>query len=74
MILIIWYLITGGLELGSLAGPVGIYNVVGSAAASGFVSLLYLTAYISINVGFINFLPIPAFFNSYKNDRIKHIK
>jgi len=61
MIFIIWYLITGQLELGSLAGPVGIYNVVGSAAASGFVSLLYLTAYISINVGFINFLPIPAF-------------
>lgn len=61
MIFIIWYLITGQLELGSLAGPVGIYSVVGSAAASGFVSLLYLTAYISINVGFINLLPIPAF-------------
>lgn len=61
MIFIIWYLITGQLELGSLAGPVGIYSVVGSAAASGLVSLLYLTAYISINVGFINLLPIPAF-------------
>ena len=61
MIFIIWYLITGQLELGSLAGPVGIYSVVGSAASSGLVSLLYLTAYISINVGFINLLPIPAF-------------
>ena len=61
MIFIIWYLITGQLELGSLAGPVGIYSVVGNAAASGFVSLLYLTAYISINVGFINLLPLPAF-------------
>lgn len=61
MIFIIWYLITGQLELGSLAGPVGIYSVVGSAASSGFISLLYLTAYISINVGFINLLPIPAF-------------
>ncbi len=61
MIFIIWYLITGQLELGSLAGPVGIYSVVGNAASSGFVSLLYLTAYISINVGFINLLPIPAF-------------
>ena len=61
MIFIVFYLITGQLELGSLSGPVGIYNVVGNAAESGFLSLLYLTAYISINVGFINFLPIPAF-------------
>ncbi len=61
MLFIVFYLITGQLELGSLAGPVGIYNVVGDAATAGFISLLYLTAYISINVGFINFLPIPAF-------------
>ena len=58
---IIFYLITGQLSINSLSGPVGIYNVVGMASAAGIVSLLYLTAYISINVGFINFLPIPAF-------------
>ena len=61
MIFIVFYLITGQLALGSLSGPVGIYSIVGSAADSGILSLLYLTAYISINVGFINFLPIPAF-------------
>ncbi len=61
MIFIVFYLITGQLELGSLSGPVGIYNIVGTAAHTGLISLLYLTAYISINVGFINFLPIPAF-------------
>lgn len=61
MVFIVFYLITGQLALGSLSGPVGIYNIVGSAASTGFVSLLYLTAYISINVGFINFLPVPAF-------------
>ena len=61
MIFIIFYLITGQLGLGSLSGPVGIFNVVGTAADSGLMALLYLTAYISINVGFINFLPIPAF-------------
>ena len=61
MVFIIFYLITGQLSLTSLSGPVGIYNVVGAAASTGLVSLLYLTAYISINVGFINFLPIPAF-------------
>ena len=61
MVFIVFYLITGQLSLGSLSGPVGIYNVVGDAASTGLISLLYLTAYISINVGFINFLPIPAF-------------
>lgn len=61
MIFIIYYLVIGKLSLGSLSGPVGIYTVVGDAASMGILSLLYLTAYISINVGFINFLPIPAF-------------
>ncbi len=61
MVFIIFYLCTGALSLGSLSGPVGIYGVVGDAASTGISSLLYLTAYISINVGFINFLPLPAF-------------
>ncbi len=61
MIFIVFYLITGQLDLGSLSGPVGIYSVVDTAASNGLMSLLYLTAYISINVGFINFLPLPAF-------------
>ena len=61
MIFVIFYLVTGQLSVSSLAGPVGIYSVVGDAASAGFINLVYLTAFISINVGFINFLPIPAF-------------
>ncbi len=61
MVFVIFYLITGQLSVSSLAGPVGIYSVVGDAASAGLISLVYLTAFISINVGFINFLPIPAF-------------
>lgn len=61
MILIVAYLITGHLSVNSLSGPVGIFSVVDTAAASGFWSLLSLTAFLSINVGFINLLPIPAF-------------
>ena len=61
MVFVIFYLITGQLSVTSLAGPVGIYDVVGDAANAGFINLVYLTAFISINVGFINFLPIPAF-------------
>ena len=61
MMFIILYLITGKLSLGMLSGPVGIYNVVGTAASAGWVSLLSLLALISINVGFINLIPFPAF-------------
>ena len=61
MILIIIYLFTGNLGVNSLAGPVGIFNVVGSASSAGFWSLVSLTAFLSINVGFINLLPLPAF-------------
>lgn len=61
MVLIIFYLITGRLSLDSLAGPVGIFNIVGESAKAGFVSLMYLTAYLCINVGFMNFIPLPAF-------------
>lgn len=63
LIIIIISLFTGKLGLNSLSGPVGIYSVVGQATKSiaPIYSILYLTAYLSINVGFMNFLPFPAF-------------
>lgn len=60
MVLVIGYLFTGKLGLGSLSGPVGIFTVVGESARAGFINLVYLTAFISLNVGFMNLLPIPA--------------
>ena len=61
MFFTIWYLITGKISLKLLSGPVGIFSIVGTAAKTGFVSVLSLLALISVNVGFINLLPIPAF-------------
>lgn len=61
MFFTIWYLITGHLSLKMMSGPVGIFSIVGTAASSGIITLLSLLALISINVGFINLLPIPAF-------------
>lgn len=58
---IILYLITGKLSLDNLSGPIGIYNVVAEVSKTGILNMLYLIAYLCINVGFINFLPIPAF-------------
>ena len=54
-------LFTGGIRLSQLSGPVGIYEVVGTQASAGIASLLYLFSFLSINVGFINLLPLPAF-------------
>ena len=63
LIVIIISLFTGKLGINSLSGPVGVYQVVGMAAKSSaaIYSLIYLTAYLSINVGFMNVLPFPAF-------------
>lgn len=55
------YLFTGGISLNQLSGPVGIYSVVGESSKAGIANILYLVAFLSINVGFINLLPLPAF-------------
>ncbi len=57
----IFYLIIGKVSLKNLSGPIGIYSIVGQAAQAGFIYLVYLTALLSLNVGFINILPLPAF-------------
>lgn len=55
------YLFTGKVGVNQLSGPVGIYSVVDSQAEQGLEAILYLVAYLSINVGIINLLPFPAF-------------
>lgn len=61
MVHIIFYLCTGKLGIGNLSGPIGIFTIVGESAKAGFINIVYLIAYLCINVGFINLLPIPAF-------------
>lgn len=61
MFVVLGNLITGGLSINSLSGPVGIYNIVDEQAKTGFANMLYLIAYLSINVGVINLIPLPAF-------------
>jgi regulator of sigma E protease len=61
MFITVGYLFTGKISLSQLSGPVGIYSVVGQQRSAGLANILYLMAFLSINVGFINLLPIPAF-------------
>ena len=53
-------LFTGKISLNSLSGPVGIYTVVGETRKTGIANVIFLTAYLSINLGIMNILPIPA--------------
>ncbi len=53
-------LFNGKLSINSLSGPVGIYTVVGQTRESGMANVIFLVAYLSINLGIMNILPIPA--------------
>lgn len=60
MCLTLGNLFTGGLSINNLSGPVGIYTVVGETRKSGISNVIFLIAYLSINLGIMNILPIPA--------------
>lgn len=53
-------LIRGRAGAADISGPVGIVSEIGNAAKAGLATLANLAALISINLGVINLLPIPA--------------
>jgi regulator of sigma E protease len=53
-------LILGKVKAKEISGPVGIVKVVGEVSKEGIVLLVWLTALLSINIGFFNLLPFPA--------------
>ncbi len=53
-------LFTGVVAVENVGGIVSIVQVTSSASAHGFASLLLLMALISVNLGVVNLLPIPA--------------
>lgn len=46
--------------LKDMSGVIGIFSMTSNAAKSGFANLLYWMGFLSINVGIMNLLPIPA--------------
>lgn len=54
-------LITGKVGANNLSGPIGVFTVIDNVKAGGFEVLIYLTAYLSINVAVINLIPVPVF-------------
>lgn len=67
---LIWYslsdLVTGAVGLKDLSGPVGIVDAMNQAGSSaetvklGIMNVLYLCAFIAVNLAVMNLLPIPA--------------
>jgi regulator of sigma E protease len=55
----IWQLITGRRPLSELGGPIKIAKISGEVASMGWPNFIHLVAMISINLGFMNLLPIP---------------
>ena len=52
--------VTGNMQHGEVGGPVRIAEISGTVLNQGLVPFILLTAVISINLGLINLLPIPA--------------
>jgi regulator of sigma E protease len=53
-------LVTHQASIKDMAGPIGIAKMTGDVARQGIPDLLQFLAIISVNIGFINILPIPA--------------
>jgi regulator of sigma E protease len=55
-------LFTGKVPLNSLSGPVGIYEIVDETRKdeNALANIINLTAILSVNLGLMNILPIPA--------------
>ena len=53
-------LLSGLVPMNQLGGVVSIVDVTAKASSVGIISLLFFTALISVNLGVLNLLPIPA--------------
>lgn len=53
-------LITGQVSIELLSGPVGIYNETDRVVQTGLMNMIMFTAMLSVNLGIINLVPLPA--------------
>lgn len=63
MLQFIGQLFTGNLPMKvteAVSGPVGVISIVNDASQAGAINVVYVMAVISLNLGILNLLPIPA--------------
>lgn len=56
----IWKMITQGFNLNNLGGPVYMYQATKTTVDVGFSAIITLLAYLTVNLGIVNLLPLPA--------------
>lgn len=53
-------LIGGQAGVNEMSGPVGVVYAMNTVAQTGWLSLLFFAAFLSVNIGIMNLLPLPA--------------
>lgn len=53
-------LFKGSVSITNLSGPIGIFSITSQARQYGFLYLMSLVGLLSVNIGALNLLPIPA--------------
>ena len=53
-------MVSGGFNINQLSGPVGIYSMTSKVASQGIINIILFTSMLSMNIGIVNLIPIPA--------------
>jgi len=53
-------MVSGGFNINQLSGPVGIYSMTSKVASQGLINIILFTSMLSMNLGIVNLIPIPA--------------
>ncbi|WP_334328519.1 RIP metalloprotease RseP [Companilactobacillus sp. HBUAS59699] len=53
-------MVTGGFSINQLSGPVGIYSMTSQVSSQGILSIILFMSMLSMNLGIVNLIPIPA--------------
>lgn len=56
----LWQIVVGQGSMEHLVSPLGIAQLAGEAAKNGFLPLYYFTGLLSLSLGIMNLLPLPA--------------
>jgi len=53
-------LIGGNLPVSQVSGPIGTISVIGDAMSYGLENIIYIMAFLTVNIGVFNLIPFPA--------------
>lgn len=56
----LWQLITGGLSIKTLGGPIAIAQLAGESAQQGILPFIGMMAFISVQLAIFNLIPLPV--------------